>query len=114
LIPDRVAYSLFFRLIANRKTADEKSHIRAYIRQMGFGESDIDGLIAAADEFQQRVGQLDAQAKQIKSSNSGPSAQLTAFLTQLQRQKEAIVDHICGAVTASLEPGWNWQAAKTC
>ncbi len=95
LIPDRVAYSLVFRLIANRQIAEEKSRIRAYIRQMGLSDADTDGLIAAAEEFQQRVGELDAQAKQIKASNRGnSSAQLTAHLVQLQHQKEAIVDHI--------------------
>src|SRR5207244_821799 len=48
LIPDRVAYSLLFRLIANRKTAEEKSHIRAYIRQIGLADSDITQLSMTA------------------------------------------------------------------
>jgi acetylornithine deacetylase/succinyl-diaminopimelate desuccinylase-like protein len=94
LIPDRVAYSLMFRLIANRQTTEEKSHIRAYIRHIGLADADVDGLIAAAEEFQQRVSQLDGEAKQIKASNRGSvGVQLKAHLDQLQRQKEAIADH---------------------
>lgn len=66
LISDRVAYSLMFRLIANRRTPEEKGRIRAYLRHIGLGDADIDGLIAAAEEFHQGVNPLDGQAKQSR------------------------------------------------
>ena len=92
LIPDRVAYSLVFRLIANRRTAEEKSRIRAYIRHIGFADADVDGLIAAADEFHQNVSPLDAEARQIKINNRGnASPEVKAHLRELQSRKRRLL-----------------------
>lgn len=95
LIPDRVAYSLMFRFIANRPKPEEKGRIRAYLRHIGLADGDIDGLIAAAEEFNQRVSPLDADAKQIKASNRGiVNPQVETHLRQLQGRKEAVVDYV--------------------
>lgn len=112
LIPDRTAYTLLFRLIANRQTDEEKNRIRAYIRQMGLGngecqscskaekaqakgdDKDIDALIAAAEEFEQRVGVLDDRAVEIKHNRLITNPERAAQLSGLQQQKEAIVDEI--------------------
>jgi hypothetical protein len=117
LIPDQAAYSVLFRFIANRQTDDEKSRIRAYIRQMGLGDQkcrscplssepsdkDIDALIAAAEVFQQRVGVLDRQVKEIKDRNwPNPSKEVMAQLTVLQRQKEVIVTEIVASLPGKL------------
>lgn len=103
LIPDRVAYSLLFRLIANRHTEIEKARIRAYIRQIGITDSDSERLMAAAEEFQQRVGLLDAQAKQIKlNSGRSPGSEVRGQLVPLQRQKDAIVDEIAASLVSRL------------
>lgn len=82
MIPDRIAYALLLRLIANRQTEEEKGRIRAYIRQMGIGkpccgqnpsagtkDTDVDALIAVAEEFQQHIATLDQQAKEIRDKN---------------------------------------------
>ena len=112
LIPDRVAYTMLFRLIANRQTEEEKNRIRAYIRQAGLGkqscekypstgigDADIDGLVAAAEEFQRRVGVLDLQAKEIRNNNkNSPSAEAVSHLKQLQEQKEKITDEIIASL----------------
>ncbi|HEX7720663.1 MAG TPA: hypothetical protein VF397_00800 [Pyrinomonadaceae bacterium] len=95
LIPDRVAYSIFFRLIANSRTPEKKLHIRSYIRQIGLSEADRNGLLAAADEFYQRVNPLDEEAKQIKAGNSGSvNDAVRARLQQLKQQKDAVIDHL--------------------
>jgi len=105
LIPDRTAYSVLFRLIANRRTPEERSRIRAYIRQIGFTDVDVDALIALANEFHERVSPLDAEAKQIKSGNRGiATPELRTQLLQLQRQKEAIVDHLVVSLPDRLSP----------
>lgn len=124
LIPDRVAYSLLLRLIANRQTIDERGRIRSYIRGMGLGrqsckgcpkpagadeaedDRDIDALIALAEEFHRRVSVLDQQAKEIKlRARTAPEPQVMAQLAQLQRQKEAIVDEVIAALPARLSAG---------
>lgn len=104
LIPDRVAYSLIFRLISEHQGEAEKAHIRAYVRHLGLGkqackkcsassdEADVDALIAVANEFKQRVGTLDGQAKELRSRHREtlPSA-VKGQLAQLQRRKDAVV-----------------------
>lgn len=99
LIPDRVAYTLLFRLIANRQTDVEKNRIRAYIRQLGFGNTDINALLAVAEEFQQRVGLLDQQAKEIKDrSRINPNPMMAVQLILLQQRKEVIVDELLASL----------------
>ena len=117
MIPDEAAYSVLFRLITNRQTDAEKSRIRAYIRQMGLGDQkcrscpfssessdkDIDSLIAAAEVFQQRVGILDRQVKEIKDRNwPNPSKEVMAHLALLQQQKEVIVTEIIASLPSRL------------
>jgi acetylornithine deacetylase/succinyl-diaminopimelate desuccinylase-like protein len=115
LIPDRVAYSLIFRLISEHQGEAEKENIRAYIRHLGLGkqgckkcllpseEADVDALIAAANEFKQRVGTLDTQAGELRSrhrENLPPTVK--GQLTQLQRRKDAIVAEIVASLPKRL------------
>jgi acetylornithine deacetylase/succinyl-diaminopimelate desuccinylase-like protein len=114
-IPDHVAYSLFFRFIAGRHTIEEKNRIRAYIRQMGLEASDVEALIAAAEEFQQQVGALDDQAAEIKDrhfyedadgnyypNGTTPSKEERVQLKQLQKQKEAVVIKLASSLRQRL------------
>ncbi len=122
LIPDHVAYSLLFRLIANRKTDEEKGRIRAYIGEMGLGrpqcktcpkvlaqdsgrgtDADVDALIAAAEEYNQRVSVLDRQAKELKERGKAMSIpNVKGQLTALQKQKEALVTQIVNSLPSRL------------
>lgn len=118
LIPDQVAYSLLFRTISGNQDPEAKKRMRNYVRQMGLGkcptcpkatatgtdtDQDIDAFIAAADEFQQRVGVLDRQVIEIKRNNwPNPSLEVMAQLTQLQRQKEAIIADIAASLPKRL------------
>lgn len=113
LIPDNVAYSTLFRMISNRRTEEEKYAIRAYLRQVvglgrqcekchqpaGTEDEDIDALLAAAEEFYQRVNVLDQQATALKDRNwpnPGPAA--LAELNELQKRQESLI----GDAVASL------------
>lgn len=119
LIPDHVAYSLLFRTISGNQNPEAKNRIRHYVRQMGLGkcptcpkkavstgtdtDQDIDAFIATADEFQQRVGILDQQVIEIKKDNwPNPSPEVMTQLTQLQRQKEAIITDIVASLPSRL------------
>lgn len=104
LIPDSVAYAMLFKMIAGQTTVEKKRSIRAYISQLGIGEQkcklcptstengdgDIDALIAAAEEYQQRISVLDARATKIKG-RSWPTAdpQVLKQLEQLQVENDA-------------------------
>jgi hypothetical protein len=118
LIPNNVAYSILFRLIGDRKTPEEKSRVKSYIRDvLDIGckschllrengkitnaalpdrtaeqeEADIDAMIATIDEFSQEVALFDNQAKYIKNHRRD-NPQAAAQLTVLQAQKNALVE----------------------
>jgi hypothetical protein len=129
LIPDTVAYSLLFRFVGGVQDSRAKQRVRHYIRRIGFGnchscpsegtpanrgtEQDIDTFIAVADEFQQRVRSLDRQAFEIKRrfwANLSP--EVMARLTQLQRQKEAIVAEKTTALLERLSSNGRNRAAN--
>lgn len=120
LIPDRVAYSLLFRVISGRRDPQSKARLRSYIRQIGTGvkgcaeadcskrmnDADVDALVAAADEFEQQVAVLDQQAAEIKKAHwSNRTPEIMEQLTQLQRRKDAIVGQIVAALPKRLSAG---------
>jgi hypothetical protein len=119
-IPDRIAYTILFRLIGGRDTEEEKNRMRSYIKQMLGCKScskekvteeelqayngRIDAIVNAAEEFYQRVGALDKQVQEINKDNwPNYSPEKKAQLTGLQRQKEAIVDEITTGLLNKLD-----------
>ncbi len=119
-IPDRLAYMLLFRFLSNPlQSQDEnvRKQARTYLKKTPIGrqscntcstldpaaEADISVLIAAANEFYQRVIVLDRQAVQLKRQNRiNPNPNITTQLTQLQQRKEAIADTIIAALPGRL------------
>jgi hypothetical protein len=119
LIPDAVAYSAIFRLLSNRRTEDEVIKARAYVKQMGLGkhncracppaidtpESDVDALLAAAEEFYQRISVLDQQVAEIKDRTwPSPTAAIMAQLAGLQQQREAVATQVAASLPTRLTP----------
>jgi|GEM_PF-2174932 len=116
LISDRVAYLVLLRAIPDNSSDVSQRRARAYIRQiLGKcsscrgqeqsnggqavssldGDADIDAFLQIVEEFRQRVRVLDNQVEDIKRRNwPNPSSGIIDQLTQLQRQKETIVDEI--------------------
>jgi hypothetical protein len=93
-IPDRVAYSLFFRMISGRQTELQKRHILSYLKQLELNEADSNALLTLAEEYRERVAVLDNQATQIARNQPLDKRELK----KLTLQKEAITKD----VTASL------------
>ncbi|MEJ7860912.1 MAG: hypothetical protein WKF90_04660 [Pyrinomonadaceae bacterium] len=99
LIPDSVAYSLLFDLIAKRETEKEKRRIKAYIKEVGLSGADVDVLIASAKDFRERVSTLDTQAARINiRTRTNPPPVLTqsqvSQLRQLETQRNLIVESV--------------------
>lgn len=115
LIPNRAAYLILFRLIANRRTPEERNRIESYIRGMlnircrscgALNErvnientgrtpeqerADIDAVFATVEEFNQQVELLDNQARVARERRrSDPQARQQ--LIALQAQKNALVE----------------------
>ena len=110
-IPDRLAFTILFRFLANpMNSLDEnvRRQSKLYLKQARLGrrncnscsaeptdEADVNVLLAAATEFQQRVDVLDRQAVQLKRQNRiNPNPAIIAQLATLQQQKETIVDNL--------------------
>jgi hypothetical protein len=122
LISDQVAYSMLFRMIANREEESAKKSIRAYVRQIfkcdecakkgSFGQGkglvdnpDIDALLAVAEEHNQRVSVLDKQAETIKGRSwPDPAPEVMAKLTDLQSQNEAVGAELAASLPNRLSP----------
>jgi hypothetical protein len=109
LIPDTVAYSLLFDLIANRQTEDEVNRIRSYVEQIGLDETDGETLMAAAQEYYEQVSLLDAQASQINFRAHPQHLPLSAEeqdeLRQLELQREAVVNNVIASLSNNLSAG---------
>ena len=118
-IPDRLAFTILFRFLANPMNSPDENvrrQSKLYLKQARLGrrncnscsaeptdEADVNVLFAAATEFQERVDVLDRQAVQLKRQNrTNPNPAITAQLTMLQQQKEAIVDNIVASLPARL------------
>lgn len=119
LIPDHIAYSAIFRLLSNRHTDDELMKARAYVKQMGLGkhncktcpaeldtdESDVDAVLAAAEEFYERISVLDRQVAEIKNRTwPNPTAATMAQLASLQQQREGIAAQVAASLGSRLTP----------
>ena len=124
LIADHVAFLVIFRMVADRKTAEEKSRIRPYIRRLlgikcpscgppdestgrtvEMDEADIDAVVAAAEEFHREVSVLDKKVEEIKwRSWPDPGASAMGQLKRLQAQKEAIALRCAASLRSRLTP----------
>jgi hypothetical protein len=94
LIPDDVAYELFFNFFSNR-AAGERAKLQAYCNQTTLASVGLDSIFAAAAHYQQLVAPIDAQAQAIRDSNPHATAQdaalVNAQLAPLQTQRKAVV-----------------------
>jgi hypothetical protein len=62
LIPDEVAYSLFFNFVAGRVTRDERNSLRSYMRLHNLDVISVDALIGAGNDFQSASKTIDELA----------------------------------------------------
>jgi len=103
LIPDSKAYSLLFRFLSKRSEEREKLVVRSFIEDMGIVGEDADSLIAASEESNQLVGELDRQALEIRRrTGQSLSSEAIEQLTSLERQKENIVSDIVSSLPKRL------------
>jgi len=94
LIPDDVAYELFFNFFSNR-SASERGKLQSYCNQTTLATVNVDSIFTAAAYYQQLVAPIDAQAQAIRDSNPHATAQdaalVNAQLAPLQAQRQAVV-----------------------
>ena len=102
-IPDRIAYSLMLRLISGAKDEKEKRYIRSYITRMGIQDAeDLRILSATADNFKQKIEELDAKVTAIKKPENEGGAQRVPHAQQQLRQLRSQFDTAVEEAIASL------------
>lgn len=115
LIPDHVAYSLLFRFLSERKSADEKERGRAYLKAMfgcshcgdhkerpeSLSNDQMEALLAAAQEFGRQVSELDKRALRIRYQI--PPEQGDVDLSGLRGQQPPLPDAAAKAELARLQ-----------
>jgi hypothetical protein len=98
-ISDYVAYSVFFKFIANRPSSAQ-SALRAYLRGLQFyDETNIDVVFSAAADFCSRTRPIDLQLKEPQKYD----------VMALRTKKEVIYSEVLDSLNKSLGPA---EAAK--
>jgi hypothetical protein len=69
LIPDEVAYSLFFSFLSDRQTEKERNSMRSYVEQTALDGLDVDTLLAIGEAFKKKAAAIDKQARALRDQN---------------------------------------------
>jgi hypothetical protein len=102
-IRDNKAYSLLFRFLSKRYDEREKRLARTFIKAMGVRDADISVLISASEQFDQLVGQLDHQAREIRQrSRLKPTSEVISELALLDGQKDKIITRMVSSLSERL------------
>lgn len=105
LIPDTVAYSLFFNFFLNREK-NERGKLQAYISQTPLQGLSVDALIAAAAYYKERVAPIDAQVQAISDNHpqltGRNSSTITDQLALLRSQREVVTMEVVESLSSRL------------
>jgi len=94
LVPDTVAYSLFFNFFSDRAES-ERGQLQSYCNQTALVHVSLDGLLRAAAYYRERVAGIDAQAEALRNSvphDSIMEPQTQAQFSALRLQREAVIN----------------------
>ena len=100
LIPDDVAYSLFFKFLSDRQSDEEKNSMRAYVKQSALDGVNVNALLAVGDEFKKKVAVVDAQAKALRDANPNHPDERAA--NAFREQYKAITVELIASLPARL------------
>jgi hypothetical protein len=106
LIPDRVAFNLFFRTLSSANGIPgvyNQPFLGKVSKEMGLDSSVTTRLKLIVDEYQAGVHALDARAREIKDQHwPEPSQAAMRELEELQSRKDAIVDGLISSLSVKL------------
>jgi hypothetical protein len=102
LIPDSVAYRLYFIAVAEdpQPTAPQKTRQHAHLRAAGLSEADISSTALILANFKTQYAALIATYNESQEVQNNTNDGLAAFLLQREQLVQATRD----ALTASLTP----------
>ena len=103
VIPDCVAYEFFFRSLVTSPSEGDKGQrrIKAFARQAGLRDSQINALLTEAKGFYQEINAFDRQVRAIKDQTwPDPPSDVWVRLRDIQKQKEAAIIEESNAILA--------------
>ena len=92
LIPDDVAYSLFFNFVAGRGTEKEKDSLKSYLQQVQLGDIDLEALISVSQEYQNALNNIDTQQSALARANHQSMSNIETQLKEFKQRKLALVN----------------------
>jgi len=99
LIPDDVAYALFFKFLAGRRTVEQKSSLRSFVKQRPLlADIDVEALMRVADEFQEAYKAIENDEKSLAAASDHRSPKLDAQFALLKQRKLSLVNERVGAL----------------
>ena len=99
LIPDDVAYALFFNFLAGRRDQGEKNSLKSYIRQQPLlADIDPEALMRIADEFQVAYKAIEDEERELAAGSHNRSSTVAAMFALLKNRKLALVNQKAGAL----------------
>jgi hypothetical protein len=99
LIPDDVAYGLFFGFLAGRETQEQKNSVRSFFRQRPqLAGIDADALMMVANEFQEASKALEDDEKTLAAASHHRSSILDAKVALLKQRKLNLVNEKVGVL----------------
>jgi len=108
LIPDRIAYTMIFRLLSSHKNDAERKRLRGYVQQnLGITDNnEIEAVFRLADDHKQRTLPIDSQINSIKDryhpSHSPYSNDDRKQIEKLMKDKEKIVNDLISDIPRRL------------
>jgi hypothetical protein len=101
LIPDIVAYELFFNFFSNR-APNERGKLQAYCNQTALAGVDLDSIFAVVNYYQQQVAPINAKAQAIRDSNRGLTMEaamlVNAQLAPIAAEKVVVVQDVIAKI----------------
>jgi hypothetical protein len=105
LIPDTAAHTMLFLVLADRNSGEERNKARAYLGRFRLSESDMEAILAAANDYHRRVAVFSDQAKTIKDKYwPKPAPEVFVELRELQTKKERLLDEITSSLHRKVTP----------
>jgi hypothetical protein len=104
LIPDDVAYGLFFRFLSDRQSVNEKKSMDAYFKKSVLNGVNVDALLALGDEFKRRVALVDAQAQAYRDQH--PARSNEEAMLGFREQYKAITADLTASLPNRIGADW--------
>lgn len=99
LIPDDVAYALFFNFLAGRRTLDQKNSLRSFITQRPLlADIDVEALMRVADEFQEAYKAIENDERAFAAASDHRRSDIDAQFALLKQRKLSLVNEKVGAL----------------